>query len=922
MTTDLDIAVRAFVLPIDPETGKPAPLAHPVDAEKELPEPSPHALILDCETTTCPAQRLRFGVFQTRKHDDLQKVGIFYDRDALSEGEFSRLQSYAALHGLELMTARDFVRKVFFIYAYDFRASVIGFNLPFDLSRLAIGHGSAQDEMYGGFSLVLTKDPRRSRLRIKHLSRSAAFMKFASPGEQEAARSDRKKGNKPTPHLGFFYDCKTISKALTSRSFTLEALCDELKTETRKRGTMEHGAPLTDEYLDYACDDVQATWECFVILRERYERLGLSKPLHKILSEASLGKAQLRDMGVKPMLTVQPNVPPELLGKVMCSYFGGRAEVRIRRKITRVIHTDFQSMYPSVNALMSLWEFVVAKHFTWREATAKARALLASLTMDDLQDSRTWKGLRILVRVKPHGYILPTRAKYDGKVYTIGLNKLTSDKALWLTLADCVAAKLLGGKAPEIIEALEFEPGPIQEDLKPVDLLGDERFHIDPRATDAFVELVKARAQAKASGSSDDQLKALAIKILTNAMSYGIFIEINRDDKSEPVGIQVYGPDGVGRRDRTKAVERPGEFFHPLLATLITGAARLMLALAECRIAAEGLEWVFCDTDSMAIAKPDGMSESDFRTRVDRVVGWFARLNPYGESKSILKKEDVNFDPLTGEMDELFAYAISAKRYVLFTLKGRIPVIRKASQHGLGHLIAPYRAGQAPDHIQAPEDWADLGIQRWQHDLWYEIIIAALHGHPNEVPLGALPNFSEPAMSRYGATSTNMLGWMDTYNEGRPYAQQIKPFNFMLAFMLKRYFRAPIAIEEKPEKAKKGRPKKAPVPKPVAAYEPDPETAARQVFDRQTGEQLDPSDLMTYAQALSDYHLSCEHKFENGELFDRGETRRRHVRARGVRLIGKESNRYDDDMPADVDAEDVTEYGTSSPTPRRNQSLA
>ncbi len=48
--------------------------------------------------------------------------------------------------------------------------------------------------------------------------------------------------------------------------------------------------------------------------------------------------------------------------------------------------------------------------------------------------------------------------------------------------------------------------------------------------------------------------------------------------------------------------EQPGRYYHPLLATLITGAARLMLALTERLAFEHGLNWAFCDTDSMAFA--------------------------------------------------------------------------------------------------------------------------------------------------------------------------------------------------------------------------------------------------------------------------------------------------------------------------------
>jgi hypothetical protein len=49
------------------------------------------------------------------------------------------------------------------------------------------------------------------------------------------------------------------------------------------------------------------------------------------------------------------------------------------------------------------------------------------------------------------------------------------------------------------------------------------------------------------------------------------------------------------------ALEKPGRYFHPLVGTLITGAARLMLAMAERSAIDCGLGWALCDTDSLAL---------------------------------------------------------------------------------------------------------------------------------------------------------------------------------------------------------------------------------------------------------------------------------------------------------------------------------
>jgi hypothetical protein len=57
-----------------------------------------------------------------------------------------------------------------------------------------------------------------------------------------------------------------------------------------------------------------------------------------------------------------------------------------------------------------------------------------------------------------------------------------------------------------------------------------------------------------------------------------------------------------------------------------------------------GLDWAFCDTDSMAIAKPEAMSEAQFFGRAQSVVDWFAPLNPYADKGSLLKIEEANYE--------------------------------------------------------------------------------------------------------------------------------------------------------------------------------------------------------------------------------------------------------------------------------------
>jgi hypothetical protein len=452
--------------------------------------------------------------------------------------------------------------------------------------------------------------------------------------------------------------------------------------------------------------------------------------------------------------------------------------------------------------------------------------------------------------VIPEDDILPLRAQYSGEAqYTIGLNRVSSEIPLWYTLADCIGSKILTSKAPKILKALTFEPRAIQTGLRPIDIAGDTTYGVDPRSGDFYKKIIELRASIKAcmkdcEPSEREALESqqLALKILANSTAYGIFVEQNVEELSQAAVALRYSDDGTSFPISVDKAELPGTYFHPLLASLITGAARLMLSISERLAADAGLDWAFCDTDSMAFAKPVEMSEGDFRRAVERIGDWFNVLNPYDEAGDLLKLEDVNFELQDGKptkrLKPLFAFPISAKRYVLFNLDAPgNPVLRKASAHGLGHLMALYSHAQAPPTIPAPiVSLKQIGVERWQYDVWYRIVEAALAGNPDQVWLSDLPGFDQPAASRYAATTPALLTWFGKYNEGRDYADQVRPFNFLTAFQPRRAVVADHEIDAAGSKPPRHSRKSNDLPHPIAPFSRDPSRAAQGCFDRLTGE--------------------------------------------------------------------------------------
>ena len=80
---------------------------------------------------------------------------------------------------------------------------------------------------------------------------------------------------------------------------------------------------------------------------------------------------------------------------------------------------------------------------------------------------------------------------------------------------------------------------------------------------------------ASAKPEERDQLDAaqMALKILANSTSYGIFFELNVEDLTKPEMALCFSRHEPGFEVKIDQSETPGQYFHPLLATLIDLAA-------------------------------------------------------------------------------------------------------------------------------------------------------------------------------------------------------------------------------------------------------------------------------------------------------------------------------------------------------------
>ena len=529
--------------------------------------PSDWVLVFDCETRTTPDRRLRFGAYQLRNKGRLFERGAFYEPEVLSAEDLTVLSKVVEEESetsdgerVRLLTRDQFVDSVLYGSGRDVGAQIVGFNLPFDISRLAIDHASARRSIRGGFSFQLSGKEGRANVAIKHLSQKAALIRFTGEKSEKTEEVDEIDPDTPheseepgDPDRGYFVDVKTLAAALTSSSHSLASLSELLDVPTKKADSEEHGGPLTPDYVRYGLRDVQTTWECFDALAQRFTSFGLDEAgAYDLYSEASLGKAYLKTMKIARWRDLQPKFPPQMIGQILSAYYGGRAEVHIRRQIVPVIHCDFLSMYPTVCTLMGLWNFVRARGVIYREDTERVRAMIATPReelAEQLRHKPIWSELTALVQVAPDRDLFPVRAKYpDAETANIGLNELSSDDPIWFTLADVLAAKVLTRRTPTIVKAIRFDPKGKQAGLKPVVVAGET---IDPTTQDFYRQLIihrnKLKAEAKsATGATKAALESdqQAIKILANATSYGIFVELNVEDYKTAKTMIANGAEG------------------------------------------------------------------------------------------------------------------------------------------------------------------------------------------------------------------------------------------------------------------------------------------------------------------------------------------------------------------------------------------
>jgi hypothetical protein len=771
-----DLFLRTHLVELKPKQVQPNTYCEP-----KWPE---YTLVFDTETTLDPrTQSLLFGFYRVCKLMADKYVcveeGSFHADDLSDEylkfiGRYKRDHKSEVASGnydeeLHIYKRADFIEKVFF-EAIRTRSLIVAFNAPWDISRISVDYRTARDRDRS-WTLIFSQrvsrktgkleaNPERPCMRVVSKDSKSAFFSLTKPYRPKEWPL-YSFGNK-SRLVCRVLDLRTLAWALYNEPYSLKGFCKQHKTENQKQDHEPTGT-VTAEELAYCRQDVRCTVDALNALKGEFD-LHPFADLHpdKAVSPASIGKAYLREMGIKPPM-VKFNIPDYILGIASQAYFGGRAECKIRNTPVPVVLTDFSSQYPTINSLLGNPKVLIAEKLIFEDATKEIQKFVDATELDDCFQKKTWEEMKFFALVRPDRDILPARAKYsdDGMTKNIGVNYLTSQEPIWLSGPDVIQAKLLSGKSPHIVKAIRMVSHGIQKGLKATNLRG--MVEVDPRKDDLFRMMVEQKQVFKET----DAGLSYFLKICANSTSYGMFFEVTPQKQRKPIKAKIYSGEHSHEQYVTTH-EKPGEWYFPPIAALITGGARLLLAMLERCVTDKGGQYQFCDTDSLCIVASKMGGAVQCGNETIKALSWngvaeiaerFASLNCYDKLKvpgSILKVEKVNFH--NKKQIELFGYGISAKRYCLFKYdsKGNI-VIVDAKAHGLGYLFPP-------------KDVQDEEQDDWLFEAWYWLLQGKI-ARPRPAPTW----FRYPAMMRVTVSTPAVLGKLKGYT---------KPFNFVLAPIL------------------------------------------------------------------------------------------------------------------------------------------
>lgn len=651
---------------------------------------------------------------------------------------------------------------------YRRRATLVGFNLPFDLGALALAWSETRsrnrhDPYQEGFSLSLfggpTQDPRHRsshddgvghpRLRVRRLNRYAALYRFTVPGHG-------REEDKGRAWAGRFVDCRSVAYALTGRSHSLDSACTAWGIPAGKV-PCEWGV-LDEALIAHLRGDVDAT-------AQLYQRLNRASALGDVVldpaalrSPAGLTDALLTQLGIGPLRdrVRRSEVGAALdvgawLGAGCAALYAGRAEAHIVRVGVPVVPVDWSAMYPTVCSLIGVSGLLTAEQLTIEDTTEELRATLHAPDLARrLLSPEPWNQLGVtLVEVVPAGERWPYRARLGTDTrdrLTFGPLD-TQGRTMWFAWPDVAAAAIHSGQCPEIRRAVRLTPHGTLADLSSVKLPTGRL--LDPTRHDLFVSLVEERHRLE----HQHDPRAAGLKSAANSLAHGILSRFDRLPPSDtPQPVVLHTPSGP-QPAKTHRLERPGPHCCPPVAATVTAGARLMLTLIEHAVADAGGTYAYMDTDSIAIVAaarrrrvpcPGGPHRlRDGRPAVQALS--FAQVRDILAQFQGLRRFDPRLVPAAWKIEHdacnqpFHAHVLATKRYALYRETPDGHDIVKASEVALGGIYL--------DPQPSPRS---SGQPLWILDSWRHLIDPERNPQPvwSALPAVLKPVAGSPAQAR------------------------------------------------------------------------------------------------------------------------------------------------------------------------------
>ena len=834
-----DLYLRALAIPVvkSRKKKKAAQIAK-LQTYDDVDPKWPEVLAFDTESRTTVDQSLTFGVWRrcklVRQNYEVIEEGIFY-ADDLPAKELKVLKAYIETAVSDVTTfpprfplysRTQFMRKVFWPALKKTGAMVVGFNLGYDLTRIALDWKEGNK---GEWSLIMEKyaDGNENincpRILITPIDSKKQIIKLVKPCKKKLKGKVPASEWKDAGEKIHFLDLRTTLWALYNKSHSLRSACDNKTGPFRSQNLPQKddhqptGEVAPDE-IEHCRQDVRCTIALLNACKQEFDKHSdIDLKPWNAYSPASLAKAYLKAMRIERP-TVKFKVHNKTLGPWLQSYYGGRSECRIRHEVVPVVPVDFTSEYPSCCANLGLFKFLTAKKLKFVDDTENVRRFVASITQEKCYERKTWPELNFVARVVPDGDTLPVRTVYDGVTQNIGNNYLHPNPVhpdpVYMAGPDLVAAVIQQpGKIPEILQAFRIVPSGKQPGLRAVKLRG--KVLIDPNddSVDLFTKIIEERKRNK-----DDADLYYWLKILANSI-YGFFVELIPEHFKQPKNVMVFSGD-ESFPDSSCVIEERGKWFAPYLATLITSAGRLLLAMLEVEVTRAGGTYLYCDTDSLAIvASKEGGALHIPGAGGKRILSWhevvritakFQSLNPYDpdEVPELLNLTDDNdvckcSHELKNEHDEagscevhgcnckakktlrrqLWGVGVAAKRYTLFDKildqNDKLIDIKivNPKAHGIGFLYPPQ---------DNPKGWKK-DAPMWVYEMWDYIVRGFLELERN------LPGWASLLqMMRFSVSTWNVLKMLGMWDG-------VRPHNFMFMVMTSPKLSFDVDFENKPD---------------------------------------------------------------------------------------------------------------------------